>query len=82
MAEWKFNSATSWPRHQVEVSGQPHTLADFFLAYNSSTHWKGRCVGPKGGLDFLRKKSFSPAVIQTQDHPVRRLVLDWLSFTG
>jgi len=54
----------------MEVSGTLHALTAFPPSKNSSTHRTGGWVGPRGSLTVLvKRKSLSPARIQTLDHP-------------
>jgi hypothetical protein len=54
-------STYTWPRHSLEIGGQLHTLAALPPGKQPpSTHWIGRWVGPRTGLDNLKKRKFCP----------------------
>jgi hypothetical protein len=52
MGEWMYTSTFSWPRHQLEVSGQ---------FYPPGTHWIGGWVDPRTGLGRCKEEILYPA---------------------
>ena len=62
----------------MDVSGQPHAPSALSLENNSGTHFKESYVGRKGVWMFWEEiLSLSTAVIQTPDHPARRLSIPY-----
>jgi hypothetical protein len=77
----------SWPRHQMEVSCQRHTLAALYpRGKDPCTHWIGGWMGPRTGLDTEAKgKNPLPVPgIETRSPglAVRSQILYWLSYCG
>jgi hypothetical protein len=59
MREWMYRFMFSWPRHQLELSGQLHTSAAFTLGERApGTDWIGCWVDPRTGLDYTKKWKF------------------------
>jgi hypothetical protein len=59
MGEWMYSSTHSWPRHQLEVSGQ--TDATFRFPHGErtlGTRWIGGWVGPINVLDYVERGTF------------------------
>ena len=58
------------------VSGQQHATAALYLREKHGTHFKGGCVGTRGGLERLKISSqpgFDPRAFQ----PVASCYTDW-----
>jgi hypothetical protein len=53
-------STYSWPRYQLEVSGQLHAPVALPLGEQSSTHWIGGWVDPRTDLDDVEKRQILP----------------------
>jgi hypothetical protein len=73
----------SWPRHQMEVSGQFHSPAALSVGENSHTGacWLGFRVGTRAGLDAMDRRQFlaSAGNRHPAASPVARLYTDWAS---
>jgi hypothetical protein len=59
MKEWVYRSTFSWPRHQLEVSGQLQAPAALPRGKAPGTPWIG-WVDPRAGLDDLEKRKIWP----------------------
>jgi hypothetical protein len=57
MVEWIYRATFSWPWHYLEVSGQLHVPA---ALPPGKEHWIGGWVGPRAGLDDVRREKSWP----------------------
>jgi hypothetical protein len=58
MGEWMCRSTFSWPRHELEVSGQLHAPAALTPGKSPGTHWIGGWVDHRAGLDNSENRKF------------------------
>ena len=60
----------------MEMSGQSHVLAALPPMKQPQVHFELEAGwAPRGGLDVIEKRFFSPAGIRTPDRPVHNLVI-------
>jgi len=73
LGEWRYSTTHSWPRYQMEVSGQLHVPASFILRGRvPDTHWIGEWVDPRAVWTRWWGENFSaPSGNRTSDHPAR-----------
>jgi hypothetical protein len=88
MGKWMYRSTFSWPRHQLEVSGQLHAPATLLVGKAPGTHWIEDWVNPRASLGDMEKRTFFtlPRLeLPSLSHPahsqsLHRLTINWLLF--
>jgi len=78
MKAHRVSRGTAPPILTWATDGGERLTSRFTSGKDPGTHWIGRWVGHRPGVDFWRReKSLAPVRIRNLDHPVHNLVCTW-----